>query len=104
MKYILGKKQYMTQVFDENGTVHPATVISAGPVVVTHIRTKEKDGYEAVQVGYGKTSEKHLTKALKGHFGDRGSFQYTKEFRPKTSAGLEGVALGNTIDVSVFAK
>lgn len=104
MKYILGKKQYMTQVFDENGTVHPATVISAGPVVVTQIRAKEKDGYEAVQVGYGKTSEKHLTKALKGHFGDRGSFQHAKEFRPKMTAELEGVVLGNTIDVSVFAK
>ncbi|MBI2046376.1 MAG: 50S ribosomal protein L3 [Parcubacteria group bacterium] len=104
MKYILGKKQYMTQVFDENGTVHPATVISAGPIVVTQIRSKEKDGYEAVQVGYGTTSGKRLTKAQKGHFGDKGFFQHAKEFRPKTSGGLDGVAVGNSIDVSVFSK
>ncbi|MBI5004844.1 MAG: 50S ribosomal protein L3 [Candidatus Lloydbacteria bacterium] len=81
MKYILGKKQYMTQVFDENGTVHPATVISAGPIVVTQVRSKEKDGYVAVQVGYGETNPKRLTKAEKGHFGDKGSFQNVREFR-----------------------
>lgn len=104
MKYILGKKQYMTQVFDENGTVHPATVISAGPIVVTQVRSKEKDGYVAVQVGYGETNPKRLTKAEKGHFGDKGSFQNVREFRPKTASDLGEVSVGNSIDVSVFSK
>jgi large subunit ribosomal protein L3 len=104
MKFLLGKKQYMTQVFDEDGTVHPATVISAGPIVITQIRGKEKDGYEAAQVGYETTSDKHLTKAEKGHFGDKGFFRHAKEFRPKTSDSLEGVAEGNSIDASVFSK
>lgn len=104
MKYILGKKQYMTQLFDENGTVHPATVISAGPMVVTQIRDKEKDGYVAVQVGYDSVSGKRLSKAEKGHLGDKGYFRHLKEFRPKIASDLEGVSVGNPIDVSVFSK
>ena len=94
----------MTQVFDENGTVYPATVISAGPVVVTQIRDKDKDGYVAVQVGYGETNEKRLNKAQKGHFAGKGHFQHVKEFRPKIDLDLGDVSVGNSIDVSVFAK
>lgn len=104
MKFLLGKKQYMTQTFDENGTVHPATVISAGPVIVTQIRDKEKDGYVAVQLGYGETNEKRLTKAEKGHFGGRGNFQHVKEFRPKIVSDIGDTAVGNAIDVSIFEK
>lgn len=67
MKFILGTKEYMTQLFDEAGNVHPVTVISAGPVVVTQVKTSEKDGYSAVQIGYGSRREALVNKALKGH-------------------------------------
>ena len=53
MKFILGEKKNMTQVFDENGRVSPVTVIQTGPVTVTQVKTLETDGYDAVQVGYG---------------------------------------------------
>ena len=68
MKILLGTKLEMTQVFGEDGKVTPVTLIDAGEVVVTQVKTKEKDGYEAVQVGYGK--KKKLTKPLKGHMKD----------------------------------
>ena len=54
MKFILGTKEEMTQIFNENGIVEPVTVIKAGPVVVTQIKTLENDGYDAVQVGFGE--------------------------------------------------
>src|SRR3989338_5891195 len=63
MKFILGKKQNMTQVFNENGKVIPATVVSAGPISAVQIKTKEKDGYEAVVFGYGQKKEKRVNKA-----------------------------------------
>lgn len=101
MKFILGTKQNMVQYFSDDGKAFPATLlISAGPVVVTQVRTKEKDGYEAVQVGYG--SIKKLGKALKGHFKDLGSFRHVKEWRIKRANGSIPV-VGNIIDVAVFA-
>ncbi|MGL5440301.1 MAG: 50S ribosomal protein L3 [Filifactoraceae bacterium] len=72
MKSILGRKLGMTQVFAENGVIVPVTVIEAGPMVVTQIKTKENDGYEAVQVGFGEVKEKHVNKPLKGHFAKAG--------------------------------
>ena len=67
MKGILGKKLGMTQIFTEAGDVIPVTVVEAGPVVVTQIKTTEKEGYNAVQVGYGEVKEKSLNKPQKGH-------------------------------------
>ena len=67
MKFILGKKQSMTQVFREDGTVVPVTRIQAGPCVVTQIKTKEKDGVNAIQFGFGNQKNFRLNKALKGH-------------------------------------
>ena len=58
----------MTQVYDEQGIMTPVTVVEAGPCVVTQIKTKANDGYDAVQVGYGDRKKKHLTKPLEGHF------------------------------------
>ena len=58
MKFILGKKQNMTQVLDANGKVIPATVFNGGPISAVQIKTKEKDGYEAVVFGYGSKKEK----------------------------------------------
>ena len=68
MSGIIGKKIGMTSIYDENGKNIPCTVIEAGPCVVTQIRTKEKDGYEAIQLAYDEKKDKHTNKPMKGHF------------------------------------
>lgn len=68
MKTILGKKIGMTQIFSETGEVVPVTVIEAGPVVVTQVKTTETDGYEAVQIGFEDTKSHRVNKPLTGHF------------------------------------
>jgi large subunit ribosomal protein L3 len=68
MQGLIGKKVGMTSVFDEDGKNIPCTVLQAGPCVVTQIKTKEKDGYFAVQLGFDEKKEKHTTKAEQGHF------------------------------------
>lgn len=90
----------MTQLFGEDGTVIPVTVVSVGPVVVTQIKTKEIDGYEAVQVGYGDKKEKNITKPQKGHFKTLGNFSVTKEFKPQ---GETKFAVGDKIEAGAFA-
>ncbi|MAZ40605.1 50S ribosomal protein L3 [bacterium] len=101
MKFILATKQNMTQIFDEEGRAHPVTVLSTSPSVVTQIKTKERDGYTAVQVGYGET--KKLNKAEKGHVKDLGNFRFLKEFRvPEADAGSYKV--GDTVDLTVFEE
>lgn len=101
MKYILGTKQNMTQYFAEDGKMYAATVVSAGPVVVTQIKTADKDGYSAVQVGYGTRKEKNITKALKGHFAGKGNFTTTREFRID-DAGLIKSTVGDSIAATDF--
>lgn len=81
MKFLIGTKQHMTQVFGEDGKVYPATVVKVEPVVVTQIKGKEKDGYSAVQIGFGTKKEKRVTKALKGHAKNLGFFRGFREFR-----------------------
>jgi len=103
MKTILGTKEKMTQIFDENGKVHPATVIKAGPVVITQIKTKATDGYNAIQVGFGKKAEKNLTKALKGHFKDLGNFRYVREFLVDEK-DISNVKVGDVLEAGLFAK
>ena len=71
-KAIIGKKIGMTQIFDAEGKVVPVTVIEAGPCNVIQRKTVETDGYEAVQLGFGEVKEKHVNKALKGHFAKSG--------------------------------
>ena len=73
MNGILGKKIGMTSIFDERGESIPCTVIEAGPCVVTQIKTKEKDGYEALQVGFEEKKEKHVNKPMNGHFKKSGA-------------------------------
>jgi large subunit ribosomal protein L3 len=97
MKFILGTKEYMTQVFDDSGRAFPATVISAGPIVVTQVKSKETDGYESVQVGFGEQKESRLSKAVKGHL-KGGHFRHLEEFRVSPSA----MKVGDKIDVSNF--
>lgn len=114
MKFTLGKKQNMIQYFAEDGRVSPATVIAAGPVVVTQVKTKAKDGYDAVQVGYGTRKASRVNKAQKGHNKERGSFAHVKEFRSKIGAMgtytegdtvlLDTFAIGDKITVSSISK
>lgn len=73
MSGIIGKKIGMTSIFDDAGKIVPCTVIEAGPCVVTQVKTKEKDGYEAIQLAYDDKKEKHTTKALAGHFKKAGT-------------------------------
>jgi len=84
MKFILGTKENMTEYFAEDGASIPVTIISAGPTVVTQIKTKATDGYNAVQVGFGLKNAKNINKPLKGHLKDLGSFRYLREFRTES--------------------
>jgi large subunit ribosomal protein L3 len=113
MKFILGKKISMTQVFDKEGVAHAATVLSAPAAVVTQIKTLATDGYKAVQVGFGTRNANRISKAVKGHVKDLGSFAYLKEFRLEDGAkdyalgekiGLEAFAEGDTVEVSAISK
>jgi len=71
----------MTEYFTEDGKALSVTIISAGPAVVTTVKTVETDGYNAVQIGYGEKNPKNISKALKGHLKDLGNFRHIKEFR-----------------------
>ncbi len=95
--FILATKQNMLQVFIADGVATPATLLKAGPVTVTQVKTKEKDGYQAAQVGYG-TKKKH-TKAVAGHL-KGGKFRNLKEFHLEDGVAL---AAGDSLDVSSFA-
>lgn len=88
----------MTQVFDEKGIVHAATIVQAGPLTVTQLKTTEKDDYTSAQVGFGLRKEKNMSGALKGHLKGFAMFRYLREFAP--DAALER---GASIDVSAFA-
>ncbi len=101
MKYILGTKENMVQYFDDEGKCTPATVLSVGPVVVTQIKNIEKDGYSAVQIGYGTKNPKNINKALKGHMKDAGNFRFLREFRVE---GESSSTVGETVKASVFEK
>ncbi len=98
VKFMLGTKGRMTQVFDEKGAVSAATVITAGPLTVTQVKTPEKDGYAAAQVGFGTKKEKNVNKPQKGHLKDLPMSRYLREFTPDAD-----MARGATIDVSIFA-
>ena len=101
MKSILGKKIGMTQVFDEHGVIIPVTVVEAGPMVVTQIKTVENDGYNAIQVGYIDRKEKHLSKALKGHF-EKAQTPFKKVLREILVESTEGYELGQEITLNIF--
>src|SRR3989338_622661 len=103
MKYILGEKIGMSQVFDTEGNVTPVTVISASPNVVIGARTKEKNGYEAVEVGFGDRKRKNIKKPQQGYFKDLGNFRYVREFRAQ-DATYKIPNTGEKIDVSVFKE
>lgn len=99
-KGILGKKVGMTQVFDDAGKSIPVTIVQAGPCTVTEVKTPEKHGYSGLQVGFVPAKEKHLTKAMTGHFKKNGvqPFRKLTEFR---DSGLD-LKEGSEISVSLF--
>ena len=99
MPGLIGKKIGMTSVFGADGRNIPCTVIEAGPCVVTQIRTVEKDGYAAVQLAYDEISEKHASKALKGHFEKAGTTPKRKLVEFKADFAQE-LKLGDVLSVA----
>ncbi len=99
MKFILGKKIEMTQVWDGDKVVG-VTKIQAGPCVAVQIKNEEKDGYKAIQVGFGVKKEKNIKKPQRGHTKGLGSFRYLREFRIID----EKIEKGNQIDIATFEK
>lgn len=101
MKGILGKKLGMTQIFTEAGNVVPVTVVEAGPVVVTQIKTTEKEGYNAVQIGFQDAKEKSLNKPQKGHLAAANVLKkHLKEFRMDS---VEEFTVGQEMKADIFA-
>ena len=94
---MLGTKSKMTQIFDEKGVVSAATIINAGPLTVTQVKDKAKDGYQAAQVGFGTRREKNVHKPQRGHLKDLALPRYMREFSPEVE-----VKRGDIIDISVF--
>ena len=113
-KAIIGKKVGMTQIFDETGKVIPVTVVEAGPCTVTQKKTIEKDGYEAVQLGFESVKESKLSKPEAGHLKKAGveAVKHLKEFRLENTASLnvgdvvkaDTFAAGDMIDVTGISK
>jgi len=111
MKFILGTKQNMTQIFGEDGKVHPATILVAGPLTVTQVKNKENDGYNAVQVGFGSRNDKNINKPAKGHLNGVNA-RFLKEFcvenisnfKVGDSIDLSGFSAGDVIEVSAISK
>ncbi len=102
MKFILATKEDMTEYFAEDGRVFPVTVLKAGPVTVTRVFEKAKDGYDSVQVGYGVQKKHRVNKAQVGQM-KGGLYKTLKEFRLK--AGEESSAKeGDVIDLSIFKE
>ena len=100
-KGLIGKKIGMTQIFDEAGNAVPVTVVEAGPVVVTQVKTIENDGYNAVQVGFGDAKEKSLNKPQKGHLAAANTLKkHLKEFRVES---VDAYTVGQEIKADVFA-
>ena len=105
MSALLGKKLGMTTVVSSDGKSVPVTVVQAGPCVVTQVKTKKTDGYDAIQLGFDETPIDKLTKPIAGHLkksGDRG-FKVLREFRnPDIESDTENIEIGTTIGIDVF--
>ncbi|MEG1556392.1 MAG: 50S ribosomal protein L3 [Bacteroidales bacterium] len=104
MSGLIGKKIGMTSIYDASGKIVPCTVLEAGPCVVTQVKTIEKDGYEAIQLGYDEKKEKKTTKSLKGHFEKAGTTpkKVLKEFTRFEEGHKK--QFGDVLDVTVFVE
>ena len=104
-KGILGKKIGMTQIFDESGHAVPVTVIEAGPCVVVQKRTVERDGYTALQLGFGEVPEKRVNKPMRGHFKAAGvkPVRYLREVRVREGEEFANLEVGSEIKADVFS-
>ena len=101
MPGIIGRKIGMTSIYSAEGKAMPCTVIEAGPCIVTQVKTQDRDGYEAVQIGFGERKEKNTPNALKGHFKKANT---TPKSRLAEFKGFADLNLGDTIHVDVFAE
>jgi len=101
MPGIIGRKIGMTSIYSAEGKATPCTVIEAGPCVVTQVKTQDRDGYEAIQLGFGERKEKNTPNALKGHFKKAKTTPKSKlvEFK-----GFDGLNLGDVVDATIFEE
>ena len=101
MPGIIGRKVGMTSIYSAEGKAMPCTVIEAGPCVVTQVKTQDRDGYEAVQLGFGDRKEKNTPNAMKGHFKKAKTDPKSRlaEFK-----GFSELNLGDTVDVNIFSE
>ena len=102
MSGLIGKKVGMTSLYDAEGNSLGCTVLEAGPNVVTHVKTIEKDGYKAIQLGYGERGEKNATSAAIGHFKKAGTTPKSKTFEFKEFP--DDLKLGDTVDMDIFEE
>lgn len=103
MKFIVGKKVAMTQLWQGDNVI-PVTEVQAGPCTVLQIKTLEKDGYRAAVLGYGTRRPSLITKALKGHFKGFGDFRYVREFRFDETENIGDLKVGDQISLATFIK
>lgn len=101
IKAIIGRKLEMTQIFGEDGNVVPVTAVQAGPCVITQVKTPERDGYSALQIGFGTRKPKNVNRSMKGHLAkaDKGYFRVLHEVRRDEVADFE---VGQEISVDTF--
>lgn len=99
MKFILGEKVGMTQVFDASGSAVPVTVIQSGPLTVIRAKAKERDGYAALQFGFDRRKPKRVSKPQLGEWKELGTFKVVREGR-----GMSGLERGAKLDVTQFAE
>jgi len=101
MPGIIGRKIGMTSIYSAEGKALPCTVIEAGPCIVTQVKTQDRDGYEAIQLGFGDRKEKNTPNALKGHFKKANTSPKSKlvEFK-----GFDGLNLGDVVNIDIFEE
>lgn len=99
MKFLLAKKIGMSQIFDDRGAMIPVTLVKTGPLTVIAAKTKERDGYEALQFGFGSRKEKRIAKPQRGTWKELGNFEVVREGR-----GMSGKNRGEAIDCTQFEE
>lgn len=103
MKNMIGKKVGMTQIFKEDGSIIPVTVVEAGPLTVVQKKTVESDGYNAIQVGFSDVKERRINKPAKGHF-DKADLEYKKYLKEFRVENADEYEIGQEIKVDVFQE